>query len=133
MNSFQGNISKIKTKGNLSLVTITLGNQVDWVSVVLDTPSTAPYMILGNEVKVLFKETEVILGIQQRNQISVENCIEGILKSIERGEILSRLVVTTAIGELVAVVGSNSVERLELVANQDVTALVKMNEIILAP
>ena len=115
------------------MVTITLGNQVDWVSVVLDTPSTAPYMILGNEVKVLFKETEVILGIQQRNQISVENCIEGILKSIERGEILSRLVVTTAIGELVAVVGSNSVERLELVANQDVTALVKMNEIILAP
>lgn len=133
MNSFKGHISNIKTIGKLSLVTIDLGKKVEWVSVVLDTPASAPYMTLGTSVKVLFKETEVILCLQEGDQISVENVIKGAIKVVEKGEILSRLVVTTDIGDLVAVVGSNSVNRLRLVNDGSVTALVKMNEIILAP
>lgn len=133
MNSFKGHILEVETVGNLSLVRVALGKNTQWVSVVLDTPQTAPYLVPGEDIRVLFKETEVILNLQDPNLLSVDNYLKGTVKEVEAGEILSRLVLDTEIGELVAVVGSKSLKRLGLARNMSVLAMVKMNELILAP
>ena len=133
MNSFKGHILEVETVGNLSLVRVALGKNTQWVSVVLDTAQTAPYLVSGEEIRVLFKETEVILNLQDPNLLSVDNYLKGMVKEVEAGEILSRLVLDTEIGELVAVVGSKSIKRLGLARNMSVLAMVKMNELILAP
>lgn len=133
MNSFKGHILEVETVGNLSLVRVALGKNTQWVSVVLDTAQTAPYLVSGEEIRVLFKETEVILNLQDPNLLSVDNYLKGTVKEVEAGEILSRLVLDTEIGELVAVVGSKSIKRLGLARNMSVLAMVKMNELILAP
>ncbi|WP_150451783.1 TOBE domain-containing protein [Arenibacter lacus] len=133
MNSFKGHILEVETVGNLSLVRVALGKNTQWVSVVLDTPQTAPYLVPREDIRVLFKETEVILNLQDPNLLSVDNYLKGTVKEVEAGEILSRLVLDTEIGELVAVVGSKSLKRLGLDRNMSVLAMVKMNELILAP
>ncbi len=133
MNSFKGHILEVETVGNLSLVRVALGKNTQWVSVVLDTPQTTPYLVPGEDIRVLFKETEVILNLQDPNLLSVDNYLKGTVKEVEAGEILSRLVLDTEIGELVAVVGSKSLKRLGLARTMSVLAMVKMNELILAP
>ena len=55
MNRFPGHISAIEVSGNLSLVTVSLQHEVGIKAIVIETPDTAKYLHVGNEVNVLFK------------------------------------------------------------------------------
>jgi len=124
----------IQTSGSISMVGVRVGGYTDFYSVVIDTPETASYLVMGRQVQVLFKETEVVLATEGgANNISIENKILGTISTIERGVLLCRLVLSTQLGEVVAMLSEKSVAQLGLKENMEVAVLIKLNEIILAP
>lgn len=133
MNSFSGNISQIESSGNISIVSVLIGESLIIKSVIIDTEDTAPYLTKGTPVKTLFKETEVILSLEKNPAISLQNKVSGEISDIEKGALLSRIVIKTPYGSLVSIISSNAVQSLQLDIGTNVTAMIKLNEIILAP
>ncbi len=134
MNSFPGSIVDIQTSGSISIVGVRVGGYTDFYSIIIDTPQTAPYLVKGGQVQVLFKETEVVLATEEGgNNISIENKFWGTIATIESGVLLCRLVLSTPLGEVVALLSEKSVAQLGLKENMKVAILIKLNEIILAP
>lgn len=132
MNSFKGNICHINTKGNLSIVAIRVNNEIVIKSIVLETPKTASFLVVNNEIEVLFKETEVILSIDLNSKNSVQNRILGTIKHIEKGALLSKVTLDTSAGELTTIISTDAITDLNLKLNLKVIALIKLNEIMLS-
>lgn len=131
MNVLTGQIETITIKGSLSLVRVIIA-KIPLTAIVIDTPETAAYLEPGNDVKVIFKETEVIIGKGMDHQISLQNRLIGHVQSIESGELLSRLVIDTQAGQVVSVITANAVDQLALKVGSEVTAMIKTNEIMLS-
>ncbi|MEN7551730.1 TOBE domain-containing protein [Rapidithrix thailandica] len=132
MNSLHGHIEEINVSGCLSLVFIRLHPEVKVEVIVIETPETASYLKTGNPIKLLFKETEVILGTDEHPAISLQNKITGPVKKIERGTILSKVVLYTVVGEVTAIISTNALEQLALEEGMEVVAMIKLNEIMLS-
>jgi molybdopterin-binding protein len=132
MNTYQGNISQIQTSEQLSIVTVQIGAQT-LKAIVIDTPETVSYMKINETIQVLFKESEVIISTDRQPNISLQNKISGTILSMKMGTLLSRLVIQTAIGQVVSVISTNAITELGLKEKQPVTAMIKINEVILAP
>lgn len=131
MNSFKGEIIEIKTSGSLSLVYVNVKN-IKISCIVIDTPKTAPYLIIGTKIAVVFKETEVIIGKGNQHEISMQNKFTGTILSVMSKDLLSKIVIDTTIGKITSIITTNAVNQLNLTEGVDVTAMVKTNEILLA-
>lgn len=132
MNEFRGEIIDIEVNGSLSLVSVNIGDNFVLKSIVVETPETAEYLSVKKDVKVLFKETEVVLCTDNNVAISFQNKIEGIIQHIEKGTLLSKVEITTKAGEMVSIVSTNAVNQLGLKHGADIIAMVKLNEIMLS-
>lgn len=130
MNRFNGVIRNVNSSGSLSIVDIECAN-ISFSAVVIETPEDAPYLMEGNPISILFKESEVSIAKNLRGEISVRNRIPSTVKNIQKGEILSRLFLESAAGSFTAVITTRSVERLRISVNDTVEALIKATEIIL--
>ena len=131
MNSLTGEIETIDVNGNLTLVGISVG-ECHFKSIVVETPETVDYLYEGSKVNVLFKETEVIIGIGENMQISLRNKMISTITAIEKGKLLAKLVMQTNAGKVISIITSNAVENLNLKVGTEVMAMVKTNEILLA-
>ncbi len=130
MNQFKGKISNIETSGSLSLVKVEAG-ELFFTSVIIDTPDTLPQLRIGKPVEVVFKESEVIIA-KAPFEISLQNRIPGTISNIEMGVLLSKVTLQTSLGSLTALITTNAVRQLNLKTEEDVLALVKTNEVMLA-
>ena len=131
MNFIDGRISKINTSGQLSLVSVS-AKDLTLTAVIIDTPETVDYLVLDRPIRVLFKETEVILATQGIQGIGLLNQIAGVVRQIEMEPLLSRIRISTSVGHIKAVVTSEAVRKLNLEVGLSVTALIKTNEMMLA-
>ena len=131
MNRLQGHIVDIDVSGNLSVVTVAVDNNIRLKAIVIETPETAEYLRKDRQILLLFKETEVIIGTGKNFKVSVLNRIAGKIRNIEKGRLLSRVVLETAGGEITAIIGSHAVDLLRLKRDLDVTAMIKLNEVML--
>lgn len=131
MNLLRGTITEIKVHGNLSLVRVSVSN-ITLTSIVIETPETVAYLKIGKEVKVMFKETEVIIGTAQDPGISLQNQIPVAIKEVVPGVLLSELLLEFNGKMIRSVITSRAVEQLGLTAGDRVTAMVKTNEVMLA-
>ena len=131
MNIFRGHIEKVKVNGELSIVQVRIG-EVLFSTILIDTPETVSYLEKGSEVGVIFKETEVILGVGDMSGISLRNKIKGKVVDIASDNLLSRVRIKTGIGIISSIITSNAVKQLEIVSGMEVTAMVKTNEIMLS-
>lgn len=131
MNILIGKIEKIKVSGSLSLISI-LVNQTMMSAIVIDTPKTVSYLKSGNTVKVIFKETEVIIGKGTDHTISLQNKLTGKIESIEPGELLSKLILDTSAGKVTSIITTNAVKNLKLKEDSVITAMIKTNELMLS-
>jgi len=131
MNVFSGNIEAINENGELSIVTIKV-DSISFTAIVIDTPKTASYLVVGNPIKVVFKETEVIIGIGSVDGISLRNKLFGKVISIESDNLLSKLVIQTDIGKVTSIITANSVKRLKIEIGTEVCGMVKTNELLLS-
>lgn len=101
-------------------------------AIVIDTPESAPYLVEGSEIKVLFKETEVSIGLSQEHQISMQNQLPGTVKALDTGELLSKVVIQIDTTAITSIITSNAVRQLQIRPDLPVVALIKTNEIMLA-
>lgn len=131
MNQLQGHIESVDTSGSLSLARIRVGRYL-LSAIVIDTPATCAYLHEGAAANVIFKETEVVLGAADVTGISLQNKLPGLVETVEKGTLLSRVVLKTEIGELASVVTTAAVKQLGLVQGSSATALIKTNEIMLS-
>ena len=131
MNRLQGHIVDIEVSGNLSVVTVAIDNNIRLKAIVIETPESAEYLRKERQILLLFKETEVIIGTGKNFQVSVLNRIPGKIINIEKGRLLSRIVLETDGGEITAIIGSHAVDQLRLKMDLDVTAMIKLNEVML--
>lgn len=131
MNILKGHIDSIKVNGDLSIVKVRVGSAV-FSTIVIDTPETAPYLQIDNDVKVIFKETEVILGVGDMSGISLRNKMKGRVSDIESDILLSKVSVETEMGKITSIITSNAVKQLQIVLDMELTAMVKTNELMLS-
>ena len=131
MNRLKGTIKEIETEGHLSLVRLSTASG-NLSCIVIDTPESCPYLKEGREVKILFKETEVAIGLSIIKGISLQNQIAGHITQIDEGKLLARIVLDTASGSVTAIITSRASKQLQLSQGLEVLALIKTNEIMLA-
>jgi molybdopterin-binding protein len=130
MNQLKGTITAIESNRHMSLVDVAVGGDV-FSATLLETPETADYLKVGNQVTLLFKETEVALAKNLSGTISLRNRFAVTVRNIERGDILSAVGLDYAGKALTSVITTRAVDRLQLAAGDTVEALVKANEIAL--
>ena len=131
MNVLKGTIREIEVNGDLSIVRVMVGNHL-FSTIVIDTPETAGFLQEGNEVKVIFKETEVIIGVGDMSGISLRNKLLGKVLQIDSDKLLSKLRMETEVGEITSIITANAVRQLQIVKGMEVTAMIKTNEILLS-
>lgn len=131
MNELQGHIAWIEINGNLSLVGIELLPGLFLKAIVIDTPQTASYLQKGLQVLAVFKETEVIIGVGEQLQISLQNQIPVKISQIEKGKLLSKLSLESDAGNLSSIISTAAVDNLNLQMGDSVFAMVKLNEVML--
>lgn len=131
MNIFKGTIISIQVSGSMSLVSINAGDII-FSSIVLETQDTASYLKEGNEIKVIFKETETVIGKGLMHQVSMQNKIPGQITEIEKGILLSKINIDATIGKIVAIITSNAVDQLQLQVGETIMVMIKTNEIMLS-
>ena len=132
MNTLPGQIASVKTDGSLSLVKVKVGEALFSV-ILIDTPDTAPYLQAERAVEVIFKETEVVLGTGELPQVSLQNRLHGQVLEVEAGLLLGRVRMKTVVGEVVSIVTARAIEQLGIEVGKEIWALVKTNEVMLAP
>jgi molybdate transport system regulatory protein len=130
MNRLRGRIAAIQCNGHLSLVDVEVGSE-SCTAVLLETPQNTPYLEVGHEVSLLFKETEVSLAKNLSGLISLRNRLPVTVMAITRGEIMSEVKLDYQGYPLCSIVTTRAVERLGLVPGDAVEALVKSNEMSL--
>lgn len=116
----------------MSLVSVDMGQDIYFKTIIIETPDTADYLKEGSSINTLFKETEVVLGVGSISQISLQNKVEGIVTLIEQGALISKVSLKTSLGDIISIVSTKAVIDLKITVGSSVTAMVKLNEIMLA-
>lgn len=131
MNSFKGTVSRVETSDYISEVTVAVDDHVTLNILLIGKGEAAGYMVAGNEVRVLFKETEVILATENSG-VSVKNRWEGTINNIIAGKLISRVDLDCSPGPVSAVIASSSVVQLGLQPGKSVYVMIQANEIMLS-
>lgn len=131
MNRLKGQIIAIEHTSHMSLVDVAVDGDV-FSATLLETPESAAYLKVGNQVTLLFKETEVSLAKNLSGLISLRNRFPVTIRSIERGDILTAVGLNYRGVTLTSVITTRGIDRLQLVVGDKVEALVKANEMVLS-
>ena len=132
MNRLKGSIQEVKVSGSLSQVKIKIGNKTSINSIIIETPESAPYLMRGQSVDVIFKETEVVLAKGNVENLSLINRIPGEITAVKQGSILCEVSLTTDAGPILAIISREALDSLPLGPGDRITALVKLNEVMIA-
>ena len=149
MNILHGEITEVVSEGELSLVKVLAYGQL-FHSIVIDTPDSSPYLTKGHPVRLLFKETEVIIATTDPLSVSVRNQLRCRVKKITVGKLLCELTLSWTPGpppaagiplapdnpaapDIRSVITRNACQQLDLKENDPVIALIKTNEVSLSP
>lgn len=131
MNELKGKIKDLLIAGDLCLLSIDIQGVV-FKALIIETPASNPNLYVDASVRVLFKETEVILVKGSNLQISIQNRLPCVVKSVQRGKILSRVLVQFDAFSLAALITTEAWEALNLHIDDQVWALVKANEVMIS-
>lgn len=128
MNKLPGKIMNIESSEHISIVDIDVEGDL-FSSVIIETPETADYLKIGNEVFMLFKETEVSIGKALSGKLSLRNRLKSKIKTIEKGKVLTKIVLDYKGKDIVSVITTRSTNKLDLKVGDEVQGLVKANEV----
>ena len=131
MNRLKGKIEAINSHDELLLIELNV-QETKMKAIIIGKPNDYYYLEIGNEIGILFKETEVIISIDRALYISTQNRLTCTIDSINKGPLLSQVNLNFNGVTLSSIITTNSVENLNLNNQDKVTALIKTNEIILS-
>ena len=124
MNSISCIVDKVLQSGKVYQIELNGGGLLFKVLILESDLAHSPP---GSTVNLLFKETEVSIGLNPHLEISLSNRIPGVISSVDKGELLSRVVLHTTVGEIHSIITSQSVDRLKLAEGMDAVAYIKRN------
>lgn len=130
MNQLRGRIVGIESNDHVSLVDVEISGDT-FSAMLLETPESAPYLAIGNEVQLMFKETEVSLAKNLSGLISLRNRVQGTVRAVRSGAILSEVELDYRGHKLVSIITTRSIRRLSIREGDEVEALIKANEVSL--
>ena len=119
MNVVNGIISHIESHEGISLVKIKF-DDVIFSSIVLDIPETSDYLKIENRVKIIFKETEVMISKDLNPNISIQNKLLCHIESVQKGVILSQINLVHNQQTIKSIITRNACEQLDLKENDTV-------------
>jgi len=132
MNNLKGKIESFQSEGDLSIVKIGVAENT-LSAIVIENPETSKYLEIGKEVNVYFKETEVIIAKNISYEISLENRIPCTVGNVKKGKLLSNVELLLGSEKMNSVISTEAFCSLEIKEGDEVTAMIKMNEIMIAP
>lgn len=130
MNKLRGRVDKVESNGQISLVDIDVLGTV-CTATLLEAPASAPYMQVGVEVAVMFKETEVSLAKNLSGMVSLRNRFPVTVTAIHQGELISAVDLVFAGVAIQSVITTRAVKTLALSVGDRLEAMVKANEMML--
>jgi len=130
VNKLIGKVVLVETSLHMSMVDIDVEGDV-FSSIVLETPSTAPYLKQGNPIALAFKETEVSIGKGLSGLISLRNRFKARIKGLEKSDILTKVILDYKGKEIISIISTRSAQKLGLTDGDEVEWLVKTNEVSL--
>ena len=131
MNRLKGKIETINSHDELLLIELNV-QETKMKAIIIGKPNDYSYLEIGNEIAILFKETEVTISIDKILNISTQNKLTCTIDSINKGQLLSQINLNFNGVTLSSIITTTSVENLNLKPQNTVTALIKTNEIILS-
>lgn len=130
MNKLTGKITAIQSSDNISLISIDIGGDTFSSLILEGTKGPANYKT-GDTVSVLFKETEVGIAKNLTGMISLRNRFKSSIRKIEKGKILTSILLSYKSYVVGSIISTPSADRLGLKEGDEVEWLVKSNEVTL--
>lgn len=132
MNKIKGIVKQVETDGSLSIVQLSVGESLIQ-AIVIETPKTATYLQQGKTIYIVFKATEVGIGKNITGQISLRNQLPCTILAIEKSKLLSNITLQFEGNTIDAIITTAATQQLDLKKGEQVTALIKINEVMLSP
>ncbi len=130
MNKLKGIITQIQSSGALLLVDADVEGQ-KFSALLIESNPRHVWLKEGNQVNLVFKETEVSLAKELTGRISLRNRMKCRVLAFDRGELLSTVKLQFNHYALVSAITTRSADMLELKEGDEIEALVKANEVSL--
>ena len=130
MNRITGKISRIQQSGAILLVDVDVDGHC-FSAMLIESATHPEWLLEGNSIDLVFKETEVSLAKNLSGMISMRNRIKCTVQHIERGELLSKISLKFQDYIVTSAITTRSVDSLQLAIGDEVEALVKANEVSL--
>jgi molybdate transport system regulatory protein len=130
MNRIEVNIIQVMNSGGIIMVDMQAGG-LTMTALLIDAPHNPDWLITDNRVYAVFKETEVSIAKDFSGKISLRNKLPCTVKKIERGELMSIIHLNFVEYQIQSAITTRSVDMLDLKAGDEVTAMIKANEITL--
>ena len=131
MNRLKGKIELIKSHDEMLLIELNV-QHIKIIAIIIGRPNDYSYLEIGNEITILFKETEVAISTNKTLDISIQNKLTCTVSSILKGKLLSQINLNFIDFTLTSIITTSSVQNLNLKPQDTVTALIKPNKIILS-
>ncbi|MFL5729647.1 MAG: molybdopterin-binding protein [Cytophagaceae bacterium] len=128
MNKLKAEISDIRTEGDLSLVTLRSHGQ-SFSSLIISQQEE--YIRIGNQVYMVFKETEVSIAKGLTGGLSIRNRFASVIDHIEKGMLLSEIRLNFKGALISSVITTSSCEALNLSVGNEVEGLLKTTELFI--
>ena len=130
MNKLTGIITKIQQSAAILLVDVAVDGH-GFSALLIESATHPEWLRTGNTIDLVFKETEVTLAKDLSGIISMRNRMKCKVISIERGGLLSRILLNFQNYTIASAITTRAVDALHLTIGEEVEALVKSNEISL--
>ena len=131
MNRLKGKIALIDSHDEILWIELNV-QHIKIIAINIGKPNDYSYLEIGNEIAILFKENEVTISKNKILDISMQNKLTCTIDSIFKGKILSQVNLNFIDFTLSSIITTRSVQNLNLKPQDNVTALIKPNEIILS-
>ena len=113
MNRLKGKIELINSHDELLLIELNV-QETKMKAIIIGKPNDYSYLEIGNEIAILFKETEVTISSNKDLNISIQNKLTCTVDSIKKGQLLSQVNLNFNGVTLSSIITTSSVENLNL-------------------
>ena len=130
MNYLSGYIEELTGKGNLTIARVKVYENL-FNAIVIGNREKDARMQIGQEVELLFNESEVAIGKNISGILSISNSASCKVISIENGEIFCRLGLGLYRNTIYTLVETTVCKKMDIQLHDNVEMYLKINEIFL--
>jgi molybdate transport system regulatory protein len=130
MNRIEVIIKQVMNSGGIIMVDMEASG-LNMTALLIDAKHNPGWLKTGNLIYAVFKETEVSIAKDFSGKISLRNKLPCRVRQVDRGELMSIVHLTFLDYKIQSAITTRSVDMLDLKADDDVTAMIKANEITL--